>query len=200
MHIATNALSGEAALSTTVISTPSARAIAAGVAVAAAVTLPQVAHVFGAALGLGPAVGQVLLPMFLPVMAVGLLAGPAAGLAAGIAAPILSSLLTGMPVAPMPLFAMVPEVAVLGLVCGALSTKRLAWVAKVLVSQAAGLVAYGVAAGLFAAVVTGFDAQALLGTVASVARVALPGYAIQWVALPVLMAVVTRAESARSGR
>lgn len=199
MHIATNALSGEAALSTTVISAPSARALATGVAVAAAVALPQVAHVFGAAVGLGPAVGQVLLPMFLPVMAVGLLAGPAAGLVAGVVAPVLSSLLTGMPVAPMPLFAMVPEVAVLGLVCGALSTRRLPWVAKVLVAQLAGLAAYAVAAGLFAAVATGFDGQALLGTVANVARVALPGYAIQWVALPALMAVVTRAESARSG-
>ena len=41
MHVTTNALSGEAALSTTVISAPSARALATGVAVAAAVALPQ---------------------------------------------------------------------------------------------------------------------------------------------------------------
>lgn len=193
MQLSSNGLAGEATLSAAVVRTPSARALAAGVAVAAAVALPQAAHVLGAALGLGPAVGQVLLPMFLPVMAVGLLAGPASGLVAGALAPLVSFALTGMPAGPLSLLAMVPEVATFGLACGLLATKRLPWIAKVLVSEAAGIVVYAVVLALLAAL-TGSAGVDVFGTVLSVARTGLPGLVIQWVSLPLMMRVVTRAE------
>ena len=199
MQFSTNGSTSEAILSTTVVNAPSARVLATGIAVVAAVTLPQAAHVLGAALGLGPAVGQVLLPMFLPVMAVGLLAGPMSGFAAGAMAPLVSSLLTGMPAGPMPLFAMVPEVATLGFVCGILATRKLPWIAKVLVSEGVGLLVYAVATVIFAAV-TGNASADMLATILTVAKTGFPGYVIQWTFLPLMMRVIVREESQRDRR
>ena len=71
--------------------------LAALIAIAAAVALPQVAHGIGAVTGMGTAVGETFLPMHLPIIIVGLLAGPYAGLIAGAASPIISFALSGMP-------------------------------------------------------------------------------------------------------
>ncbi|NEG90371.1 ECF transporter S component [Bifidobacterium aerophilum] len=170
---------------------------AAIIAVVAAVALPQVFHVAGAALGLGAMVGQTLLPMHLPVLLVGLLAGPFAGLATGAFAPIVSFLLTGMPMAPMVPF-MVIELAAYGLFAGLLRGVRLpaavpsplGWLVKLVGAQVAGRIADALAIAV---------AVSLLGnttmTVASVAAAVvtgLPGLALQWVLVPVIMTAVDR--------
>ena len=66
------------------------QAMAAAIAVVAAVALPQIIHVAGAALGVGSGLGEMLLPMHLPVLLVGFLAGPWAGLVSGFLAPLVS--------------------------------------------------------------------------------------------------------------
>ncbi|KAB8288739.1 hypothetical protein DSM100688_0741 [Bifidobacterium ramosum] len=170
---------------------------AAIIAVVAAVALPQVFHVAGAALGLGTMVGQTLLPMHLPVLLVGLLAGPFAGLATGALAPIVSFLLTGMPMAPMVPF-MVIELASYGLFAGLLRGVRLpaavpsplGWLVRLVGAQVAGRVIDALAIAV---------AVSLLGnttmTVASVGAAVvtgLPGLVLQWVLVPVIMTVVDR--------
>ncbi|MBT1160303.1 MULTISPECIES: ECF transporter S component [Bifidobacterium] len=170
---------------------------AAVIAVVAAVALPQVFHVAGAALGLGTMVGQTLLPMHLPVLLVGLLAGPFAGLATGALAPIVSFLLTGMPMVPMVPF-MVIELAAYGLFAGLLRGVRLpaavpsplGWLVKLVGAQVAGRIVDALAIAV---------AVSLLGnttmTVASVAAAVvtgLPGLVLQWVLVPVIMAAVDR--------
>ncbi|MCH9275402.1 ECF transporter S component [Bifidobacterium amazonense] len=170
---------------------------AAIIAVVAAVALPQVFHVAGAALGLGTMIGQTLLPMHLPVLLVGLLAGPFAGLATGALAPIVSFLLTGMPMAPMVPF-MVIELVTYGLLAGLLRGVRLpaavpspiAWLVRLLGAQVAGRIVDALAIAV---------AVSLLGnttmTVASVAAAVvtgLPGLVLQWVLVPVVMTAVDR--------
>ncbi|MBW3092190.1 ECF transporter S component [Bifidobacterium sp. 82T10] len=170
---------------------------AAIIAVVAAVALPQVFHVAGAALGLGTMIGQTLLPMHLPVLLVGLLAGPFAGLATGALAPIASFALTGMPMAPMVPF-MIIELASYGLFAGLLRGVRLpatvpsplGWLAKLVGAQIAGRIVDALAIAV---------AVSLLGntsmTVASVAAAVvtgLPGLVLQWVLVPVVMTAVDR--------
>ena len=178
---------------------PSAKAqtVAAALAVVAAVALPQILHLAGAALGLGPMLGQTLLPMHLPVLLVGLLAGPYAGVATGALAPVISFALTGMPMAPMVPF-MVIELASYGLFAGLLRGVRLPsalpspldWLVRLLGAQVAGRLVDGLAIAV---------AVAFLGntsmTVASVwaaVLTGLPGLVLQWVAVPAIMFAVDR--------
>ncbi|WP_258175667.1 ECF transporter S component [Bifidobacterium callitrichos] len=173
------------------------QSLAAVLAVIAAVALPQIFHLGGAALGLGPALGQTLLPMHLPVLLVGLLAGPYAGVATGALAPVVSFALTGMPMAPMVPF-MVIELAAYGLVAGVLRGVNLPfalpspieWLVKLLGAQIAGRLIDALAIGV---------AVALLGnttmTVASVwaaVLTGLPGLVLQWIAIPAIMTTVDR--------
>lgn len=178
---------------------PSAKVqtIAAALAVVAAVALPQVFHLAGATLGLGPMLGQTLLPMHLPVLLVGLLAGPYAGVATGALAPVISFALTGMPMAPMVPF-MVIELASYGLFAGLLRGVRLPsalpspldWLVRLLGAQVAGRLVDALAIAV---------AVAFLGntsmTVASVwaaVLTGLPGLVLQWVAVPAIMFAVDR--------
>ncbi|MBT1164916.1 ECF transporter S component [Bifidobacterium felsineum] len=170
---------------------------AAALAVIAAVALPQIFHVAGAALGLGTALGQTLLPMHLPVLLVGLLAGPYAGAATGAFAPIISFALTGMPMAPMVPF-MVIELAAYGLFAGILRGVALpnsipspiAWLMKLLGAQVAGRVVDAIAIAV--AVYLLGNAQMSVASVAAAVVTGLPGLVLQWIAIPVIMFVVDR--------
>ena len=178
------------------------QSLAAVLAVVAAVALPQIFHLGGAALGLGPALGQTLLPMHLPVLLVGLLAGPYAGVATGALAPVVSFALTGMPMAPMVPF-MVIELAAYGLVAGLLRGVNLPsslpspveWLVKLLGAQVAGRLVDALAIGV---------AVAFLGnttmTVASVWAAVLtgmPGLVLQWIAISAIMFAVDKASRRR---
>lgn len=116
------------------------QALLTALAITVAVALPQLCHLLGGQLGLGTALGEMLLPMHLPVMLAGLLWGPWVGFACGVLSPIVSFALTGMPLAAMVPF-MTVELAVYGLCAGALSRYSMPTVCKVLVAQVAGRVA-----------------------------------------------------------
>ncbi|MBT1173219.1 ECF transporter S component [Bifidobacterium sp. MA2] len=178
---------------------PSVRfqSIAAVLAVVAAVALPQVFHVAGAAMGLGTMIGQTLLPMHLPVLLVGLLAGPFAGLATGALAPIISFVLTGMPMAPMVPF-MVIELASYGLFAGLLRgvelpaavPSPLGWLGKLVAAQVAGRLVDALAIAV--AVYLLGNASMSVASVWAAVGTGLPGLILQWVLIPVVMAAVDR--------
>lgn len=162
---------------------------AAALAVVAAVALPQVFHMAGAALGVGTALGETLLPMHLPVLLVGLLAGPYAGVAAGALGPLASFALSGMPMAAMLPF-MVVELAGYGLVAGLLRTVNIPTIAKVLLAQVAGRV-LRTAAVLVAVVALG-DTTVVVASVWTAVLDGLPGLVLQWAALPLIVWLVDR--------
>lgn len=113
------------------------QAIATGLAIIAAIALPQLLHVLGKMSGLGKGLGVAFCPMHLPVILVGLLAGPFAGAITGALSPIVSSLLTHMPSGPnLPL--MVVELFGYGLVSGFLRNVKMPAIVKVLIAQVAG--------------------------------------------------------------
>ena len=132
------------------------QALAALLAVAAAVVIPQICHLAGQAAGVGNGLGTTLLPMHLAVLAVGLLAGPWAGLAAGALSPVVSFALTGMPAAVM-LPSMTVELAVYGLITGLLRGTKMPVVGQ-LAAQIAGRL---VKAGFLALMVYGFGQTAV---------------------------------------
>ena len=152
-------------------------------AIAATVALPQAVHIIGAASGMGDALGMAFLPMHLPIIFVGLIAGPVAGAISGALAPLASFALTGMPVASM-LPLMVVELCVYGLVAGLLRGVRLPSLAKVVVAQVAGRVAYTIAVAIaVAAFGSGMDVASIwTGDLAA----GLPGIVLQLALLPPL--------------
>ncbi|KFI93302.1 ECF transporter S component [Bifidobacterium stellenboschense] len=173
------------------------QSVATLIAVAAAVALPQVFHLAGAAMGLGTMIGQTLLPMHLPVLLVGLLAGPFAGLVTGALAPIVSFLITGMPMAPMVPF-MVVELAAYGLIAGLLRGVRLpaavpsplGWLAKLVAAQIGGRLVDALAIAV--AVTLLGNAQMSVASVWTAVGTGLPGLVLQWVLIPLIMFVVDR--------
>lgn len=84
-----------------------AQTLAAILAIAGAVALPQLFHVMGAVSGLGTKLGETFLPMHLTIFLAGFLAGPCAGAAAGLLAPLVNFALTGMPTSAMLPFMMI---------------------------------------------------------------------------------------------
>lgn len=165
--------------------------LAAVLAAAAAVALPQLFHLAGAALGVGTAVGETLLPMHLPIILVGLLAGPWAGAVSGLLAPLVSFGLSGMPVLAMLPFITI-EVCVYGLSAGLLRNCKLPALGKVLGVQLLGRLVRAAAI---------LPAYYLLGSGVAPAiiwtsvRSGLPGLILQWVLIPVVLWCVERARN-----
>ena len=114
-----------------------AQTLATLAAIIAAVALPQIFHLLGAAFGVGTSLGEILLPMHMPVILVGLLAGPYAGAVAGALSPAISFALTGMPVAAALPFMMI-ELCAYGLFAGLTRTVQLPTSLKVIGVQVAG--------------------------------------------------------------
>ncbi len=158
--------------------------LAALSAVVAAVALPQVFHLLGAASGLGTALGEAFLPMHLPVLLVGLLAGPLAGAAAGALSPLCSFALSGMPGAAMLPF-MVVELCVYGLAAGLLRGVKLPTIAKVVIAQVAGRAVR--AAAILLSVYAFGNTQIAVATIWTSIATGLFGLALQWVLLPLLV-------------
>lgn len=160
-----------------------AQAASTMLAALAAVALPQLFHMIGAASGLGTALGSAFLPMHSPIIFVGLVAGPAAGAIAGAAAPLMSFALSGMPMlAMLPL--MMAELCVYGLVAGILRDIKLSAVIKVLIAQIAGRVAYTLAVAI---AVLAFRSQMSLDSIwTSSLAAGLPGIVLQLALLPPL--------------
>ena len=158
--------------------------LAALIAIAAAVALPQVAHGIGAVMGMGTAVGETFLPMHLPIIIVGLLAGPYAGLIAGAASPLISFALSGMPPAAMLPF-MIVELAVYGLTAGLLRRNTMPTIFKVLITQAAGRAARMVAM-LIAVNAIGMSSLDPLAVWTGIGT-GLAGLILQWTFIPLII-------------
>lgn len=168
------------------------QAFSAVVAAAAAVGLPQLFHLAGAALGLGTGLGETFLPMHLPVILVGLLAGPWAGAAAGLLAPLVSFWLTGMPVLTMLPFLTI-EICIYGLSAGLLRKIRLPAVLKVLGVQLAGRLVRA-AALLLAFYVLG-STKISPSIIWTSVKAGVPGILLQLVLIPVILWCVERVRS-----
>lgn len=161
-----------------------AQALSALIAVIAAVALPQILHLLGAASGLGSSLGEIFLPMHLPIMLVGLMAGPFAGAAAGLVAPLLSSLLTSMPGAGILPFMMI-ELCVYGFAAGALRSVNIPTVLKVLITQVAGR---AVRAGAICLAVYAFGYEKIgVAVIWTSITMGLIGIALQLVIIPLVM-------------
>ena len=160
---------------------------------AAAVALPQILHVFGAATGLGTLPGETFLPMHLPVILTGFLAGPLAGLLCGLCAPAISTALTGMPLPAMMPF-MIIELAAYGLFAGLVKPiggESRYLVFKVLAAQILGRAVRAVAI-LIAFYGLGMTTVAPPMIWNSVIT-GIPGLIIQLIAIPVIVMLADRA-------
>ena len=118
--------------------------LAASVAVAAAVALPQLIHLLGGSIGMGSALGEMLLPMHFPILLLGLLVGPQVAVLAGLASPLISFFLTGMPTPAMLTFMML-ELGIYGVTAGLLKDYHIPTFSKVLIAQIGGRVIRGAA-------------------------------------------------------
>lgn len=162
--------------------------LAAILSTVAAVALPQLCHLAGAAFGVQTSVGEILLPMHLPVMLVGFLAGPYAGAAAGLMSPILSVLLTGMPKLALLPF-MIIELFIYGFVAGLLKNINLNSVLKVLSVQIAGRIIKSIA------IIIGFylfESVIPISLIYTSIVVGIAGIALQLILIPCVLSGINR--------
>lgn len=161
-------------------------------ALIAAVALPQLFHVMGAASGVGTALGETFLPMHLPIILVGLLAGPYAGAISGLFAPLVSFALTGMPSAAMLPFMML-ELCVYGLSAGLLRFMNLPNIVKVLIAQVAGR---AVRAAAILIAVYAFGSTAVpVAVIWNSILTGVFGLALQWALIPLILYRVERRDA-----
>ena len=160
------------------------KALYIAISVIAAVSLPQIFHLVGAASGMGTELGAAFLPMHLPVFLVGLMAGPVAGLIAGMLSPLLSFALSGMPSAVM-LPNMIAELAGYGLFAGLFYNSKMPVFGKLLLAQIAGRVLKAVVI-LLSVYAMGSKAIAVPMIWNSIVT-GLPGILLQWSIIPLFM-------------
>lgn len=165
------------------------QALTALLAIVAAVAVPQLLHLLGAALGLGSSLGERLLPMHFPVILAGLLAGPRAGAIAGLLSPAISFALSSMPTSAMLPFIAI-ELCVYGLCAGLFREVRIPVLAKVLIVQIAGRIVRA-AAILIAVYIFGSKGVNPAVITASVVTGAI-GIALQLVFIPLIVRLSSR--------
>ncbi len=141
-----------------------------------------------------PQAGQIFLPMHISVLMCGLVCGWPFGLACGIVTPLLSSLLTGMP--PMAMLpAMLCELAVYGLVSGLLIhfIRIKNRYARIYIALIGAMLAGRIVSGMLNALILQAGSYSLEAWLATSFITALPGIAIQLVAIPVLVFALVKA-------
>ncbi len=159
--------------------------ITAGILISIGLILPIGFH----AMGMG---GPIFLPMHIPVLIGGAVLSPALALIVGILTPVLSSFMTGMPVAYPILPIMAVELGLYGLCASLLmrSLKLNIWVtlalSMVIGRLGAGLTVYvlGLTLGLKMQPAIYLKGAVITG---------LPGIAIQFVIIPLLVRALNRA-------
>ncbi len=159
------------------------KGIAALIAIALAVALPQLFHLLGRVTDMGTTLGETFLPMHFSVFLVGFIAGPAAGIVTGLAAPAISFGLSGMPSLTMLPYIMT-ELAAYGAVSGLLANAKMPCVVKLLIAQIAGraLRAAAIAAGVYI-----FGSPVDISVIWTSIAAGLPGLILQWIIIPLLM-------------
>lgn len=160
-------------------------------AMLSAVALPQLVHLLGGSIGVGTALGEMLLPMHLPIILAGLLMGSYAAGIAGFLSPIISFALTGMPIAAMLPFMMI-ELAVYGICAGVLRNVEMSDIPKVLMTQLAGRTIRGIA------IITGFycfnsviNPEIILTSI----KTGLVGIILQLILIPIIVSPLRKADS-----
>lgn len=144
-----------------------------------------------------PEIGNMLLPMHLPVLLAGFIVGGPSAMAIGAIAPLLRSVLWGMPVLFPKAISMAFELAAYGLVSGIVYSKskkdgKSVFIALIS-SMIAGRIVWGIVSMiLFGVMGKGFT-MALFMTEAVVN--AVPGIAIQLVAIPVIVSALKKSKS-----
>lgn len=141
-----------------------------------------------------PAVGSRLLPMHLPVLLCGFICGGPYGLVVGLVTPILRSLLFTMPPMFPTAIAMSVELAVYGLVAGALFNIKRDSLTRFFVALIAAMVAGRIAWGLVMYLLLAFGGNAFtLGMFMTGAVInALPGIVLQLFLIPLLVNAVKK--------
>ena len=164
--------------------------LGAVICIIAAVSIPQILHLLGAATGVGTSLGEIFLPMHLPIILAGLLAGPYAAGAAGFLSPLISFMLTGMPKQQNLLFMMI-ELTVYGICAGILRDVKLNSVLKVLITQGAGRIVRisAMAAGLYL-----FDLQVSPLSVLYGIKTGLIGIILQLILIPLICVRIKNAD------
>lgn len=159
-------------------------------AMLSAVALPQLVHLLGGSMGVGTALGEMLLPMHLPIILAGLLIGPYAAGIAGLLSPLVSFALTGMPMAAMLPFMMI-ELAVYGICAGILKDAKMSDIPKVLLTQLAGRAVRGIA------IITGFycfntviKPEIILTSI----KVGVVGIILQLILIPLIVSALRKAD------
>lgn len=144
-----------------------------------------------------PEIGNMLLPMHLPVLLAGFIVGGPSAMAIGAIAPLLRSVLWGMPVLFPKAISMAFELATYGLVSGIVYSKskkdgKSVFIALI-TAMIAGRVVWGIVSMmLFGVMGKGFT-MTLFMTEAFVN--AVPGIAIQLVAIPVIVSALKKSKS-----
>lgn len=173
-----------------------------GLFIALGVVIPIAFHAFG-----GGKLGSVLLPMYLPVLACAMLVSAPIAVAVGLLTPVLSSALTGMPPILPVLPMMVAELVVMATLASLLHRRlRLHPVLAVVLALLAGRVVLGLVAALLVATLPAGMQEALppimrtpIAYVAAATVTALPGLALQIVAVPAVVALVERRRTPPGG-
>ncbi|MBS3872741.1 MAG: ECF transporter S component [Firmicutes bacterium] len=164
----------------------------AALMIAIGVVLPIAFHALGWT-------GRVFLPMHIPVLLAGFILGPWLGVTVGATTPLLSSLLTGMPpMAPMPIaLQMSVELAAFGLLAGVLYTKlKLHIVPSLLLTLVGGRFVFSLVT-LAVFPLLGLRAVPLAQVFGASLVMALPGLALQLVAVPATVLILQRHGQAR---
>ena len=156
------------------------------VCVALCLVLPMAFHSI-------PNAGSVMLPMHIPVLLCGLICGWPYGAVCGLVGPFLSSLVTGMPPAAM-LPSMMVECAVYGLTAGLLMKHVRTGKATVdlYISLVAAMAAGRIIAGFAKAWILTPGVSPFAWVTTSLIT-GIPGIVLQLVAMPLVVAALTRA-------
>ena len=158
--------------------------LATGIAIVAAIVVPQFFHWLGAVSGSGTAPGVAFSPMHLPIIIVGFLAGPFAGGIAGLLGPVAASLISGMPpLAQLPF--MMVELLGYGVAAGLLRHVKMNLVLKTFIVMIAGRV-LRMGACTFAFYALGNTKMAPLGIWTSIPA-SLPGIVLQIILIPLVV-------------
>ena len=162
--------------------------VTAALLLALGILLPQAFHIFG------QQAGKLFLPMHLPALLAGFLLG-VPGCLVGLLLPAASFLVSGMPPPPL-LWFMTAELFAYALAAGVFYRKlRLPLWAALLLAQLSGRAFEALALALFGMVLHWTPlapAMVITGTVAG-----LPGIALQWLAIPVVVKLIEKHEGGR---
>jgi len=172
-----------------------------GLFIALGVVIPIAFHALG-----GGRLGPVFLPMYLPVLVCGMLVSPGTAAAVGVLTPVLSSALTGMPPVLPTLPLMVAELGVMGVVASVLHRRArlpalLATPITLMVGRAVlGLCVLGAVSLLPPDLLASLPSpmRRPLAYLLAATVTALPGLALQLIAVPAVVALVERRPTAPS--